>query len=57
VPAHAAGEPGFIYRPKPASGYPVLSIEHGTEELIQVRWNNDDRSVMNRLDGSLVEEW
>ena len=57
VPAHAAGEPGAIYCPKPSSGFPVLGVEHGTGELIQVRWNNDDRSVMNGLDGYLVEEW
>ncbi|KAF9000634.1 hypothetical protein BDQ17DRAFT_1359265 [Cyathus striatus] len=44
IPAHAAGELSALYRPSPPSGYPV-------------RWNNDDRSVMNHLDGDVVEKW
>jgi len=55
VPAHAAGEPGALYTPSPRSGYPIL--RHADGELIQVRWNNDDRSVMNNLEPGLVEEW
>ncbi|KAJ7284653.1 hypothetical protein C8J57DRAFT_1289241 [Mycena rebaudengoi] len=57
VPAHAAGEPSALYQPYPASGYPVLGHDSVTGELVQVRWNNDDRSVMNNLDPYLVEEW
>lgn len=81
VPSHAAGEPGALYTPFPASGYPVLrhdaggldggalGVGHeGTEaavggegvdrgELVQVRWNNDDRSVMRGLKADVVEEW
>jgi trimethyllysine dioxygenase len=57
VPAHAAGEPSAIYQPTPASGYPVLSHDRRAGELIQVRWNNDDRSVMNHLQPSEVERW
>jgi len=57
VPAHAAGEPSALYRPSPASGYPVLGHDTLTGELTQVRWNNDDRSVMSHLDPYLVEEW
>ncbi|KAJ6612297.1 hypothetical protein B0H10DRAFT_2053133 [Mycena sp. CBHHK59/15] len=57
VPAHAAGEPSALYQPCPTSGYPVLGHDSVTGELIQVRWNNDDRSVMNNLDPYLVEEW
>lgn len=67
VPAHAAGEPGALYTPFPSSGYPVLGHE-GMEsagggeggsrgELVQVRWNNDDRSVMRGLKADVVEEW
>ncbi|KAF5341883.1 hypothetical protein D9611_001861 [Ephemerocybe angulata] len=55
VPAHAAGEPTALYRPSPESGYPVLGQHNGT--LGQVRWNNDDRSVMNHLEPSAVEGW
>ncbi|KAK7454519.1 hypothetical protein VKT23_011273 [Stygiomarasmius scandens] len=57
VPAHAAGEQGSLYRPSPSTGYPVLRHDLGTGDLMQVRWNNDDRSVMRRLEGSLVESW
>lgn len=57
VPAHAAGEPTALYRPSPPSGYPVLNHDPVTGALTQVRWNNDDRSVMNALDPYLVEEW
>jgi len=57
IPAHAAGESTALYRPSPASGYPVLSHDELTGELTQVRWNNDDRSVMNHLDPALVEGW
>ncbi|KAF8907359.1 hypothetical protein CPB84DRAFT_1813601 [Gymnopilus junonius] len=57
VPAHAAGEPSELYTPYPQSGYPVLRHDSTTGELIQVRWNNDDRSVMNHLTPELVEKW
>jgi trimethyllysine dioxygenase len=57
VPAHAAGEASSIYRPSPPSGYPVLGQDPWTKELVQVRWNNDDRSVLNRLEPDVVEKW
>ncbi len=57
VPAHAAGEDTSLYRAAPFSGYPVLTHDSFTNELTQVRWNNDDRSVMNHLDPLLVEDW
>lgn len=57
IPAHAAGEPSALYRPSPPSGYPVLGHDAFTGELTQVRWNNDDRSVMNHLPPDLVEKW
>jgi trimethyllysine dioxygenase len=57
IPAHAAGELSSIYRPSPASGYPVLRHDPASGELMQVRWNNDDRSVMNGLGPGEVEEW
>jgi trimethyllysine dioxygenase len=56
-PAHAAGELSSIYRPSPNSGYPVLRHDLTSGELVQVRWNNNDRSVMNRLGPGEVEEW
>ncbi|KAI0073883.1 mitochondrial protein [Panus rudis PR-1116 ss-1] len=56
VPAHAAGEPDSLYTPTPQASYPVL--RHALSgELVQVRWNNDDRSVMNGLKPDELEEW
>ncbi|THV02803.1 Trimethyllysine dioxygenase [Dendrothele bispora CBS 962.96] len=57
IPAHAAGEHESLYRPSPPSGYPVLGHDLVTGELTQVRWNNDDRSVMRKLEAGLVEDW
>jgi trimethyllysine dioxygenase len=57
VPAHAAGEPTALFRPNPETGYPVLRHDPTTSQLIQVRWNNDDRSVMSHLEPDLVDKW
>jgi trimethyllysine dioxygenase len=35
----------------------VLGHDELTGELTQVRWNNDDRSVMSHLEPGLVEDW
>ncbi|KAI6154708.1 Trimethyllysine dioxygenase [Pisolithus tinctorius] len=57
IPAHASGELTALYRPSPTSGYPTLQYDVITKELIQVRWNNDDRSVMSHLSPEVVEKW
>jgi len=57
IPAHAAGDETTIYQPSPKSGYPALNHDPVTRELYQVRWNNDDRSVMDRMDPKIVDEW
>ncbi|KAF7327436.1 hypothetical protein MKEN_00321500 [Mycena kentingensis (nom. inval.)] len=57
VPAHAAGEPSVFYTPSPPGGYPVLNHDPVSGKLAQVRWNNDDRSVMNHLSPQQVEAW
>lgn len=57
IPAHAAGESDSLYHPTPASGYPVLNHDATTKELYQVRWNNDDRSVISSLEPGQVEKW
>ncbi|KAI0350027.1 Trimethyllysine dioxygenase [Trametes cingulata] len=54
VPTHAAGEPEALYTPSTRST-PVLKHEDG--ELVQVRWNNDDRSVLRNLRPDQVEPW
>ncbi|KAG8935363.1 hypothetical protein FRC02_008168 [Tulasnella sp. 418] len=58
VQSHAAGDPSTFYKPGPhKSGYPILNLDPATGELIQVRYNNDDRSVMNDINACSVEEW
>lgn len=57
VPAHAAGEETSFYQPYPFFGYPALREDPVTQELAQVRWNNDDRSVMKHLEPSEVVKW
>ncbi|TFK20727.1 mitochondrial protein [Coprinopsis marcescibilis] len=57
VPAHAAGEPTSLYRPNPPAGFSTLNHDRWSNELMQVRWNNDDRSVMSHLAPTEVEEW
>ncbi|KAF8348894.1 hypothetical protein F5887DRAFT_1059858 [Amanita rubescens] len=57
VPSHAAGEATALYRPNPSTGYPVLRHDSSTSQLMQVRWNNDDRSVMSHIEPSTVEKW
>ncbi|KAI9001553.1 mitochondrial protein [Trametes punicea] len=54
VPTHAAGEPEALYTPSTRQT-PVLKHEDG--ELVQVRWNNDDRSVLRHLKPDQVEPW
>ncbi|KAG2347921.1 Trimethyllysine dioxygenase [Suillus weaverae] len=57
IPAHAAGEPSALYTPSPPAMYPPLRYHPSTKELVQVRWNNDDRSVMSHLPPHEVEDW
>ena len=47
----------YLYQPKPKLGYPILNHDKATGELVQVRYNNDDRSVMRHLEPNLVEPW
>lgn len=57
VPTHAAGESGAFYRPSPPQGYPILNLNPDNGELLQVRYNNDDRSVMSSLKPQELEQW
>ncbi|KAL9117241.1 MAG: hypothetical protein Q9187_006225, partial [Circinaria calcarea] len=45
VPAHASGNEGI--RIHPAFEYPVLNHHPKTGEVLQVRWNNEDRAALN----------
>jgi len=56
--AHSAGDDKTFYKAGPTSeGYPLLTVDHKTGQLCQVRYNNDDRSVVTDLQGCEVEEW
>ena len=47
VPSHSAGDPNYFFQVK---SKPVLCHDLvGTGELVQVRWNNDDRSTMSEF--------
>ncbi|TPX46766.1 trimethyllysine dioxygenase [Synchytrium endobioticum] len=54
TPAHAAGDPTQIIMPKP-SAHPLLNIDPATSQLYQIRFNNDDRSVLDSLSSEEVE--
>jgi trimethyllysine dioxygenase len=46
-PSHSAGDPNFFFQ---VQSKPVLCHDLvGTGELVQVRWNNDDRSAMSEF--------
>ncbi|KAI9339288.1 hypothetical protein BDR26DRAFT_803183, partial [Obelidium mucronatum] len=46
VPTHSAGDPKVIMAPSPRA-FPILNLDPLTKQLYQVRFNNDDRSVLN----------
>ncbi|UZJ53068.1 hypothetical protein CBS101457_002388 [Exobasidium rhododendri] len=43
---HSAGDDDTLIRPLKKAGYPILEHDELTGELIRVRYNNDDRSVL-----------
>ncbi|KAI9815346.1 MAG: hypothetical protein M1827_002827 [Pycnora praestabilis] len=56
VPTHASGNEGMNIRPARPSA--VFTHEFGTKKLLQVRWNNDDRDVMDRWEGiNAMDKW
>ena len=57
VPTHAAGEASHFYRPFPPSAYPILNLDPANGELVQVRYNNDDRSALRTVAPDVVEKW
>lgn len=43
---HSAGDDDTLIKPLKRGGYPILEHDEQTGELIRVRYNNDDRSVL-----------
>ncbi|SPO46427.1 related to trimethyllysine hydroxylase [Moesziomyces antarcticus] len=54
IRTHSAGDENTMIRPLLDGGYPILQHDEATGELVLVRYNNDDRSVL-RIDADDVE--
>ena len=54
IRTHSAGDENTMIRPLLDGGYPILQHDDATGELVLVRYNNDDRSVL-RVDAEEVE--
>ncbi|SPO27177.1 related to trimethyllysine hydroxylase [Ustilago trichophora] len=54
IRTHSAGDENTMIRPLLDGGYPILQHDEATGELVLVRYNNDDRSVL-RVDAEEVE--
>ncbi|KAF8245309.1 Trimethyllysine dioxygenase [Wilcoxina mikolae CBS 423.85] len=48
IPAHASGNPDSSIQPY--APFPVMNHHPVNGELVQIRWNNDDRATMDRWD-------
>ncbi|OBZ87965.1 Trimethyllysine dioxygenase [Choanephora cucurbitarum] len=55
IPTHSAGDEHVLIVPTPRA-FPILN--HGPDgELYQIRYNNDDRSTLNHLSSTQLEEF
>ncbi|KAG0361424.1 hypothetical protein BGZ54_009103 [Gamsiella multidivaricata] len=54
VPSHSAGDAATHIIPTPRRN-PILNHDPDTQDLVQVRFNNDDRSTLDHLDPSQVD--
>lgn len=54
VSTHSAGDDSTLIRPLQSGGYPILEHDRRTGELIRVRYNNDDRSVLKMRDEEVI---
>jgi trimethyllysine dioxygenase len=57
VPWHASGNEGIAITP--AGKFPVFNLDTETGELMQLRWNNDDRATMGiePAPGVTYDDW
>jgi trimethyllysine dioxygenase len=56
IPTHSAGDENVLIVPTPRS-FPILNRDPTDGELIQVRYNNDDRSTLDHLSSTQLEEF
>lgn len=54
IRTHSAGDESTMIRPLYDGGYPILQHDEATGQLVLVRYNNDDRSVL-RIDADQVD--
>jgi trimethyllysine dioxygenase len=54
ISTHSAGDDDILVRPLKKAGYPILEHDEGTGQLIRIRYNNDDRSVLRVKDDQVV---
>lgn len=54
IPAHSAGDPSTHIIPSPRRN-PILNHDPVTRDLVQVRFNNDDRSTMDHLEPEQID--
>ncbi|KAG0371454.1 hypothetical protein BGX24_001654 [Mortierella sp. AD032] len=54
IPAHSAGDAATHIVPSPRRN-PILNHDPVTLDLVQVRFNNDDRSTMDHLDADQID--
>lgn len=54
VTTHSAGDDDTLIQPLQRAGYPILEHDHHTGALIRVRYNNDDRSVLQISDEDVL---
>ncbi|KAF9123572.1 hypothetical protein BGW39_008871 [Mortierella sp. 14UC] len=54
IPAHSAGDAATHIVPSPRRN-PILNHDPVTRDLVQVRFNNDDRSTMDHLDADQID--
>ncbi|CAG8735017.1 9349_t:CDS:2, partial [Funneliformis mosseae] len=56
IPTHSAGDSKVLIQPTPLA-YPILNHNPLTNELYQIRYNNDDRSTLNQLTSEEIESF
>lgn len=54
ISTHSAGDDSTLIRPLQSAGYPILEHDRRTGELIRVRYNNDDRSVLRMREEEVI---
>jgi trimethyllysine dioxygenase len=57
IATHAAGDATSLFYPPLTRRYPILNHDPITGKLIQIRFNMEDRSVIDYLDGDALMEY